>query len=106
MIIGLPPLSSRATIIFTIIPRNEHPPICEIDKNTTSLSIMENSKQGTIVTTILCHDNDKDGANGQMSVYTRWGLEDKQDNKTKHNIPFEIVTKRSNSSTVRIIIIC
>jgi hypothetical protein len=101
-ILGSPPLSSEATITFTIVPRNEYSPICEIDNNSTSLSIMENSKLGTILSTILCHDDDKDGLNGQISVYPRWLSDEKQDNKTQLNIPFEIVIRRNNSFEVTI----
>ncbi len=99
---GSPPLSSTTTITFTIVPQNEYSPICDIDNNSTSLSIMENSKQGIIISTITCHDDDKDGLNGQMSVYERWWPEENQENKTKYNIPFEIVTQRSSPSDVRI----
>jgi hypothetical protein len=63
---------------------------------------MENSKPGTIISTISCRDDDPDGPNGQMSVYTRWWPEEKIDNKSNYKIPFEIVTRRSNSSVVRI----
>ena len=104
-ILGSPPLSSEATITFTIVPRNEYSPVCDIDNNSTSLSIMENSKQGTIVSTIICHDDDKDGLNGKMTVYPRWLSDEKQDNKTQVNIPFEIVTRKHNLSEVTIILI-
>ncbi|CAF1303773.1 unnamed protein product [Adineta steineri] len=103
---GVPPLSSKATITFTIISRNEYPPICNIDKNSASLSVMENSKQGTIVATIICHDDDTDGTNGQMNVYAQWWLEDRLLNRTTYNIPFEIVTTKSNTSesTIQMVI--
>jgi len=62
---------------------------------------MENSKKGIILSTISCYDNDKDGLNGQMSVNARWWPEENQENKTKYNIPFEIITEKINSSEVR-----
>ncbi|CAF1141511.1 unnamed protein product [Rotaria sordida] len=104
---GSSPLSSETTITFTIIPRNEYSPICDIDNNNISLSIMENSKQGTIISTISCRDDDQDELNRQMSVYARWWPEEIDDNTIKYNIPFEIVTQKSNSSesTIQIMII-
>ncbi|UJR21702.1 hypothetical protein I4U23_024779 [Adineta vaga] len=103
---GIPPLSSNATVTFIIVPRNEYPPICNIDKNSASLFIMENSKQGTIVSTISCRDDDKNIENGQMNIHARWWFDDKEANKTKSNIPFEIITKNNASdSTIEIIII-
>jgi len=99
---GLPSLSSETTITFTIIPRNEYSPKCIIENNNTLLSIMENSKKGLILSRILCYDDDKDQLNGQMSVYTRWWPDENQENKTKSNIPFEIITEKLNSSEVRI----
>jgi hypothetical protein len=99
---GLPSLSSETTITFTIIPQNEYSPKCIIENNNTLLSIMENSKKGLILSRILCYDDDKDRLNGQMSVYTRWWPDENQENKTKSNIPFEIITEKLNSSEVRI----
>jgi hypothetical protein len=63
---------------------------------------MENSKKGVVLSTILCYDDDKDGLNGQMNVYTRWWSDENQENKRKFNIPFEIITEKMNSSEVRI----
>lgn len=63
---------------------------------------MENSKKGFILSKILCYDNDTDGLNNQMSVYTRWLSDENQENKTKSNIPFEIITEKNNSSEVGI----
>ncbi|CAF4929257.1 unnamed protein product [Rotaria sp. Silwood1] len=100
---GSPPLSSETTITFTIVPRNEYKPICDIDNKNLSLSIKENSKQGTIISTILCHDDDQDEFNRQMSVYVRWWPEQIHNEKIQYNIPFEIITQKSNSSEVKII---
>ncbi len=99
---GSPSLSSETTITFTIISRNEYSPKCSIENNNTVLTIMENSEKGIILTRISCYDDDKDGLNGQMSVYARWWPEEKQENRTKLNIPFEIITEKTNSSEVRI----
>jgi len=94
---GSPALSSETNITFTIIPRNEYAPNCFIENNQTALKIMENSKPGIILSTISCYDEDQDGLNGQMSVHAQWGPEENM----KLNIPFEILTQKSNSSEVR-----
>jgi ribonuclease HI len=62
---------------------------------------MENSKQGIILTTILCYDEDQDDINGQMSVTGQWWSNENYDNKTKSYIPFEIITQKNNSSKVK-----
>ncbi|CAF1220075.1 unnamed protein product [Rotaria magnacalcarata] len=103
---GASPLSSDTTITFTIVPRNEHSPICDIDNKNLSLSIMENSKEGTIIGTISCRDDDKHENNGQISVASRWWPSEKEDDKIKSNIPFEIIIQKSNlsESTVQVMI--
>ncbi|CAF3170627.1 unnamed protein product [Rotaria sp. Silwood2] len=105
--IGSLPLSSETTITFTIIPRNEYSPICDINNNSISISIKENSKHDTIISTISCRDDDQDEFNRQMSVNARWWPEEIHDDKIKYNIPFEIVTQKSNSSesTIQVMII-
>ena len=96
-ILGTPSLSSNATVTFIIIARNEHPPICNIEKNSASLFLKENSKQGTIITTMTCHDDDRDEENGQMSVNANWWFDRVETNQMKTNIPFEIMTKNNIS---------
>jgi hypothetical protein len=59
---------------------------------------MENSEYGTVVGILLCRDDDKDGPNGKINVYSRWF----PDEKRKYIIPFEILTKPSNISEVLI----
>lgn len=61
---------------------------------------MENSRKGSIITTILCHDNDKDENNRQLSVSAKWWPEERHDSEMKHNVPFELVTEKLNSSEV------
>jgi tRNA G10 N-methylase Trm11 len=100
--LGTPSLSSQTTIRFTVISRNEHPPICDINNNNNNISwsIMENSQIGTIIGIISCHDDDQDELNGKISVDSQWFLDEKIDDQTKHIIPFEITTKKSNISEV------
>ena len=100
--LGASPLASHTKITFSIVPRNGYSPVCDIDSNNQSLSIMENSEPGTVIRTISCRDDDKDELNGQISVYSRWWPNEEQDYHTKFNIPFEIVTQSSNSSEVRV----
>jgi hypothetical protein len=89
-------LSSRGTITFTVISRNEYAPRCDVDRN-ISWSIRENSELGTVIGTISCRDEDKDEQNGRLSVHAQWLLDAKSGD---HSIPFEIVTRTSNSSQV------
>jgi hypothetical protein len=93
--LGIPSLSSQGTVTFTVISRNEYSPTCDMNKN-ISWSIMENREFGTVVGVISCRDDDKDGPNGEMKVYSRWFPEE----KTKYIIPFDIITKPSNISEV------
>ncbi|CAF1667103.1 unnamed protein product, partial [Adineta ricciae] len=102
---GTPSLSSNATVTFIIIARNEHPPKCNIEKNSASLFLKENSKQGTIISTISCHDDDKDAENGQMSVHANWWFDRVETNQLKTNIPFEIMTKNNVSESILQVII-
>jgi hypothetical protein len=97
--LGTPSLSSQGTITFKVISRNEYSPICDINNN-ISWSIMENSEFGRILGTISCRDDDKDELNGQISVYSHWFPEGKSDHQNRHGIPFEIVTRKSNTSEV------
>ena len=91
---GIPTLSSETKIFFTIIPRNEHAPKCVIENNQTNLTILENSKQGTILAMITCMDDDQEGSNGEISVESRWLPE-------QTNIPFAIRTLKKNRSDVQ-----
>ncbi|CAF1276856.1 unnamed protein product [Adineta steineri] len=95
---GTPSLSSQGIITFTVISQNEYTPVCDTNNNNISWSIMENSEIGTIIGTISCRDDDKDEPNGRISVYSEWFSDDKLDYQNKPSIPFEIVTKRSNTS--------
>jgi hypothetical protein len=97
--LGTPSLSSQGTITFKVISRNEYSPICDINNN-ISWSIMENSEFGRILGTISCRDDDKDELNGQISVYSHWFPEGKLNHQNRHGIPFEIVTRKSNTSEV------
>jgi hypothetical protein len=98
--LGTPSLSSRGTITFTVVSRNEYSPICNTINDTISWSIKENSERGIIIGTISCRDDDKDEPNGRISVYPQWFPEEKLDNHNNHIIPFEITTKQSNTSEV------
>jgi len=57
---------------------------------------MENSPYGTVVGTLLCRDDDKEGPNGMIHVNSQWFIE----NQRKYLIPFEIITRPSNISEV------
>jgi len=92
---GIPSLSSQQIINFKIINQNQYSPICDIKTKNISWSIIENSQIGTIIGNISCLDEDIDQFNGQISIDYQWILEDK-----KHIIPFEIITKKSNTSQV------
>ncbi|CAF0939092.1 unnamed protein product [Rotaria sordida] len=103
---GTPSLSSRGTITFTVISQNKHSPICNVNNNkNVSWSIMENSAYGTIIGIISCYDDDKDEPNGQMSIYSHWFPDEKIDYENKYIIPFEIITKKSNTSESTLFII-
>ncbi len=85
-------------VTFKVISRNEYAPICDVEKNNISWSIMENSEIGTILGIITCRDEDQDELNRQISVYPQWFF--KGNNNSKHSIPFEIITKKVNLSEV------
>ncbi len=97
--LGTPSLSSRGIITFKVISRNEYSPICDVDKNNISWSIMENSEIGTIVGIITCRDKDQDEINRRISVYPQWFSKENNTNN-KQSIPFEIITKTTNLSEV------
>jgi hypothetical protein len=82
-----------------VISRNEYSPICDVDKNNISWSIMENSEIGTIVGIITCRDKDQDEINRRISVYPQWFSKENNTNN-KQSIPFEIITKKTNLSEV------
>ncbi|CAF0828535.1 unnamed protein product [Rotaria sp. Silwood1] len=103
---GTPSLSSRGTITFRVISQNEYSPVCNINNsNNISWSIMENSAYGTIIGIISCYDDDKDEPNGEISVYSHWFPDEKIIYHNKYMIPFEIITRKSNTSESTIFII-
>ncbi len=82
-------------VTFKVISRNEYSPVCDVEKNNISWSIMENSEIGTILGIITCRDEDHDELNRRLSVYPQWF-------SNKYSIPFEINTKKVNLSEVMI----
>ena len=95
---GTPALSSRSSITFKVINRNEYAPTCDVDNQKNIVwTIMENSPMGTIVGVLACRDEDKDELNGRISIYSQWFS---RDNLHGRSIPFEIRTQRSNTSKV------
>lgn len=98
--LGTPSLSSQATIIFSVISRNEYSPVCDINNNNISWSIMENSVIGTIIGVISCRDEDKLNPNGEIRVNSRWFPEYRIDSHSIYTIPFEIMITKSNTSQV------
>jgi hypothetical protein len=101
--LGTPSLSSQGTIIFKIISRNQFSPICDINTNNNnniSWSIMENSEHGTIVGKILCRDDDQDELNGRLRIYSQWLPNDNVNSPATNDVPFEIVTRKNNTSEV------
>ena len=100
---GTPPWSSRGTVTFKIVTRNEHSPVCENAYERTAWSIVENSAYGTILGTIRCYDEDREKPNGQMTVYPYWFPDEPSaDDRLKSAIPFEVLTEKSNTSQVRV----
>ncbi|CAF2736150.1 unnamed protein product [Rotaria sp. Silwood2] len=103
---GIPSLSSRGTITFRIISQNEYSPVCNTNShNNISWSIMENSEYGTLIGIISCRDDDIDEQNRQISVYSHWFPDEKNDYQNQYKIPFDIITKKSNASESTVFII-
>ena len=95
--LGSPSLYSETTIMFTIVARNQHAPVCQSSNDNQSWPLMENSLQGTIVGTFVCSDGDEQGPNAQLSVDARWWPEEPS---AKGTIPFQVITRRYNLSEV------